>query len=44
MVAVNIILFTALLFWVAILEGAQSSIVGLSSVDIESFKDTHPQS
>lgn len=42
-VALNIILFTVLMFWVAILEGAQGSIVGLSSVDIESFKDTHKQ-
>ena len=44
MVAVNAIVFTVLLVWAAILEGAQCSIVGLSSVDIESFKHTHPQS
>nr|AOW69265.1 silicon transporter beta [Diaphanoeca grandis] len=44
MVFINIFLFTIFLFWVALLEGAQVSIVGLSSVNIESFKMTHPRS
>eukprot|EP00039_Didymoeca_costata_P006986 m.95182 g.95182 ORF g.95182 m.95182 type:complete len:539 (+) comp13482_c0_seq2:196-1812(+) len=43
-VAINIIFVTILLFWVAILEGAQVSIVGLSAVDIEKFRYSHPQS
>lgn len=43
-VAVNIILFTVFLFWVALLEGAQVSIVGLSTCDIEVFKESHPRS
>eukprot|EP00041_Stephanoeca_diplocostata_P020825 m.474091 g.474091 ORF g.474091 m.474091 type:complete len:532 (+) comp21670_c3_seq32:168-1763(+) len=41
---INIVIFTLLLFWIMLLEGAHVSIVGLSSVDIETFKDTHPQS
>jgi hypothetical protein len=41
-VAVNAIVGTLLLLWVAILEGAQCSIVGLSTVNIETFRETHP--
>ena len=36
--APQFIFFTLLLVWVALLEGAQVSIVGLSTVDIETFK------
>ena len=42
-VAVNAVVGTVLLLWVAILEGAQCSIVGLSTVDIEAFKYSHPR-
>ena len=38
------VFFTLLMFWVALLEGAQVSIVGLSTVNIETFKDTHKRS
>lgn len=40
----NIVIFSILLFWIFLLEGAHVSIVGLSSVDIETFRHTHPQS
>ena len=42
--AFEILLFLVLLFWVALLEGAQVSIVGLQSVDIEQIKHSHPRS
>lgn len=43
-IAINLTLVTLFIFWIALLEGAQVSIVGLSTVDIETFKGTHPQS
>jgi len=36
-------LFWAMLFWIAMLEGCQISVVGLQIYDPESFRDTHPR-
>jgi hypothetical protein len=42
-IAANIIIGTLLLFWVAILEGAQCSIVGLTCIkDLETIRESHP--
>nr|AOW69271.1 silicon transporter beta [Savillea parva] len=41
--AFEVILFLILLFWSAILEGAQVSVVGLQSIPMESFRYTHPR-
>lgn len=41
--AVNIAVFTVLLFWVALLEGGQVALVGLASVDMDSFMHSHPR-
>jgi len=40
----DIFIFLAMLFWIALLEGCQISIVGLQAVDMELYKDTHPRS
>jgi len=39
----DFILFWSMLFWIAMLEGCQISVVGLQGYDPESFKDTHPR-
>jgi len=36
-------LFWAMLFWIAMLEGCQISVVGLQIYDPESFRTTHPR-
>jgi len=36
-------LFWAMLFWIAMLEGCQISVVGLQGFDPESFRETHPR-
>jgi len=42
--ALEILLFVVLLGWVAVLEGAQVSIIGLQAVDIELIRHSHPRS
>ena len=42
--AFEVFLFLFLIFWIALLEGSQVSIVGLQSVDIEQIKHSHPRS
>merc|ERR1719493_6032 len=37
------ILFWSMLFWIAMLEGCQISVVGLQIYDPESFRETHPR-
>lgn len=37
------VLFWSMLFWIAMLEGCQISVVGLQVYDAESFKDSHPR-
>jgi len=37
------VLFWSMLFWIAMLEGCQISVVGLQVYDPESFKDSHPR-
>jgi len=39
----EVFLFWIMLFWIAMLEGCQISIVGLQGHDPEEFKDTHPR-
>jgi hypothetical protein len=39
----EIVVFWVMLWWIALLEGCQISIVGLQGCDVESFKDTHPR-
>ena len=38
----ELILFIVMLCWISLLEGCQISIVGLQSVDVESYKDEFP--
>ena len=40
--AVDIIVFLFNLYWIALLEGCQISIVGLQAIDMEQYKDSHP--
>jgi hypothetical protein len=40
--AVDIIVFLFNLYWIALLEGCQISIVGLQVIDMEQYKDSHP--
>jgi len=39
----EIFIFLLMLFWIALLEGCQISIVGLQAVDMEAYKHTHPR-
>merc|ERR1719330_1946153 len=39
----DFILFWSMLFWIAMLEGCQISVVGLQGYDPESFRETHPR-
>merc|ERR1719445_289611 len=39
----DFILFWAMLFWIAMLEGCQISVVGLQVYDPESFRESHPR-
>jgi len=39
----EVFLFWAMLFWIAMLEGCQISVVGLQIYDPESFRETHPR-
>ena len=32
-----------MMFWIALLEGAQISLVGLQGMDIEKYKHSHPR-
>nr|AOW69266.1 silicon transporter alpha [Didymoeca costata] len=41
--ALEITLFFVMLFWIALLEGCQISIVGLQNVNVEAYKDTYPR-
>jgi hypothetical protein len=41
--AADIVIFFLMLFWIALLEGCQISIVGLQAVDMEKYKDSHPR-
>jgi hypothetical protein len=36
-------LFLLMMYWIALLEGCQISIVGLQNIDMEDYKDTHPR-
>lgn len=38
----EVIVFLLMLYWIAMLEGCQISIVGLQAVDMELYKDSHP--
>jgi len=39
----DFILFWSMLFWIAMLEGCQISVVGLQGYDPESFRESHPR-
>ena len=41
--SVDVLLFWIMLFWIAMLEGCQISIVGLQGHNPETFKETHPR-
>lgn len=40
---VEVIIFVAMMFWIAMLEGCQISIVGLAGIDMEPYKLSHPR-
>lgn len=39
----EIFIFLIMMYWIAMLEGCQISIVGLAGVNMEKYKDSHPR-